>query len=272
MKLIHVHGFAELGAESLITSQYRKFARKLAWDLEIQEFKWNTLEGNPTKLVANFSESERRVKEVAARLVEVIASEKEEVVLSGHSLGGAILLETLELYPIISNLHSVILLGTAYPQKNSLTQIQKINPRHYALNYHSPRYDTVLNFVYFNAKGYSAVGTKGLLNPGIFENLKVNCTHNGLTGYSRLVPGIIDLLAHTQGIQTSEKAKKPFQGLAAIGNTGDWDNLHYFDEHIVQRNCITGYFRAIEAGGLHRERFYSKSVIPLLTAIAELPK
>jgi hypothetical protein len=270
MKLIHVHGFAELKPESLITSQYRRFARKLHWDLEIQEFKWNTLEGNPTKLVANFIESEHRVKEVAARLVEIIAAEKEGVILSGHSLGGAILLESLELHPHVSNLHSVILLGAAYPQKDILSQAQNIAPRYYALNYHSPRWDLVLNQIYFNAKGCTAVGTNGFLNPGVFKNLKVNCTHNKHTGYARLVPGIVELLAHSQGIQSSEKAKKPWQSIA-IGNTGDWDDLHHLDGHIVQRNCMTGYFRVIEAGGVHRERFYSKSVIPLLDAIAELP-
>jgi hypothetical protein len=51
MKLIHIHGFTEIEPESLITRQYRKFAQKLNWDLDIQEFKWNTLEGNPTKLI-----------------------------------------------------------------------------------------------------------------------------------------------------------------------------------------------------------------------------
>lgn len=270
MKLIHVHGFAELEPESLITNQYRKFAKKFPWDLEIQEFKWNTLEGNPTKLVANFQESDRRVKQVAAQLVEAIAAER-EVVLSGHSLGGAILLEALELHPNFSNIHSVILLGAAYPQKNLLPQLQNIAPRYYALNYHSPTLDLALSQFYFNAKGHSAVGTYGLLNPGVFENMKVNCTHQGKTGYARLVPGILGLLAHAEGIQSSEKAKKPWQPIA-IGNTGDWDNLYHFDGHIVQRHCITGYFRVIEAGGVHQERFYSKCVIPLLKAIAELPK
>ena len=239
--------------------------------MEIQEFKWNTLEGNPTKLVANFHESEHRIKEVAARLVEVIAAEKEEVILSGHSLGGAILLEALELHPNFSNLHSVILLGVAYPQKHTLSQVQNITPQHYALNYHSPRWDLVLNQVYFNAKGCTAVGTNGLLNPGAFENVKVNCTHSGHTGYARLIPGIVGLLAHPQGIKSSEKAKEPWQPIA-IGNTGDWDDLHHFDGHIVQRHCMTGYFRVIEAGGVHRERFYAKSVIPLLDAIEKLPK
>lgn len=269
MKLIHIHGFAELESESLITNQYRKFAKELHWNLEIQEFKWNTLEGNLTKLVANFYESERCVKEVAARLVKAIAAEKEDVILSGHSLGGAILLEALELCPNFSNLHSVILLGAAYPQKNILSQIYNITPRYYALNYHSPKWDLALNQAYFNAKGCTAVGTNGLLNPGVFENVKVNCTHDGHTGYARLVSGIIGLLAHTQGIQSYEKAKKPWQPIA-IGNTEDWDNLHHLDGHIVQRNCITGYFRLIEEGGVHQERFYSKSVISLLDAIAEL--
>ncbi len=270
MKLIHVHGFTELEPESLITNEYRKFANKLHWDLEIKEFKWNTLEGNLTKLTANFHESERRIKEVAVRLVKMIAADKEEVILSGHSLGGAVLLEALQLHPNLSNLHSVILLGAAYPQKNITSQIQSITPQYYALNYHSPKWDLVLNQVYFNAKGCTAIGTNGLLNPGVFENLKVNCTHSGYTGYARIVPGIIGLLAYTQGIQSSEKAKKPWP--LAIGNTEDWDNLHYLDGHIVQRNCITGYFRVIEAGGVHRERFYCKSVMPLLDAIAELPK
>lgn len=271
MKLIHVHGFAELKPESLITNQYRKFAKRIRWDLEIQEFKWNTLEGNPTKLIANFQESDRRVKQAAAQLVEIIAAEKEEVILSGHSLGGAILLEALELCPNFSNLHSLILLGAAYPQKNLLSQVQNITPRYYALNYHSPTLDIVLNQLYFNAKGCTAVGSYGLLNPGVFENVKVNCTHQGKTGYARLVPGIIGLLARPEGIQSSEKAKKPWQPIA-IGNTGDWDNLHHLDSHIVQRHCITGYFRVIEAGGVHQERFYSKCVISLLDAIAELPK
>ena len=271
MKLIHVHGFTELEPESLITRQYRKFAKKLHWDLEIQEFKWNTLEGNPTQIVANYHESERRIKVAAAQLINAIAAEKEEVILSGHSLGGAILLEALGLHPNFSNLHSVILLGAAYPQKNVLSQIQNTTPRHYALNYHSPRWDVVLNQFYFNAKGCTAVGTNGLLNPGVFENAKVNCAHSGSTGYARLVPGIIGLLAHSQGIQSSEKAKKPWQPVA-IGNTGDWDNIHHLDRHIVQRHCMTGYFRVIEEGGVHRERFYSKCVIPLLNAIAELPK
>lgn len=269
MKLIHVHGFTELEPESFITKQYRKFARELHWDLQVQEFKWNTLEGNLTKLVANFHESDRRVKEVALRLVEAIAAEREDVILSGHSLGGAILLEALEFYPNFSNLHSVILLGAAYPRKNILSQIHNITPRYYALNYYSPRWDLVLNQVYFNAKGCTAVGTNGLLNPGVFENVKVNCTHDGSTGYARLVPGIIELLAHTEGIKSAEKAKKPWQPIA-IGNTEDWDDLHHLDGHIVQRNCITGYFRLIDEGGVHQERFYSKSVIPLLNAIAEL--
>lgn len=271
MKLIHVHGFAELEPESLITRQYRKFAKKLLWNLEIQEFKWNTLDGNPTKLVANFHKSDCRIKEVAAQLVKVIAATKEEVILSGHSLGGAILLEALELHPNLSNLHSVILLGAAYPQKNRLSQIQTITSRYYALNYHSPRWDMVLNQVYFNVKGCSAVGSYGLLNPGVFENAKVNCSHSGRTGYARLVPGIIGLLAHSQEIKSPEEAKKPWQPIA-IGNTGDWDNLHHLDGHIVQRNCITGYFRVIEECGVHQERFYSKSVIPLLDAIAKLLK
>ena len=239
--------------------------------MEIQEFKWNTLEGNPTKLVANFHESERRIKEVAARLVEVIAAEKEQVILSGHSLGGAILLEALELHPNFSNLHSVILLGVAYPQKHTLSQVQNITPQHYALNYHSPRWDLVLNQVYFNAKGCIAVGSNGLLNPGVFENMKVNCTHSGRTGYARLIPGIVGLLAHPQGTKSSKKVKKPWQPIA-IGNTGDWDNIHHLDGHILQRHCITGYFRVIEAVGVHRARFYSKSVIPLLDAIEGLPK
>ncbi len=126
-----------------------------------------------------------------------------------------------------------------------------------------------MNQAYFNAKGCIAVGSKGLLNPGIFENLKVNCTHDGHTGYARLVPGIIGLLAHTQEIKSAEKAKKPWQPIA-IGNTEDWDDLYHIDGHILQRNCITGYFRIIEEGGVHRERFYSKSVIPLLDALAEL--
>ena len=271
MKLIHVHGFGELGSESLITSQYRKYAKELHWDLEIQEFKWNTLEGNPTKLVANFHESERRVKEVADRLVKVITAEKEEVILSGHSLGGAILLEALELHPDFSNLHSVILLGVAYPQRNLLFHVQSITPHYYALNYHSPRWDLVLNQVYFNAKGCTAVGTNGLLNPGVFENIKVNCTHDGYTGYARLIPGIIGLLAHTEGIQSFEEVKKPWLPIL-IGNTEDWDSLYHLDGHIVQRHCITGYFRVIEAGGVHLERFYSKSIIPLLDVVAELPK
>ena len=80
MKLIHVHGFTEIEPESLITKQYRKFAKELHCDLKIQEFKWNTLEGNLTKLVANFHESDRRIKEVAVRLVEAITAEKEEVI------------------------------------------------------------------------------------------------------------------------------------------------------------------------------------------------
>jgi hypothetical protein len=271
MKLIHIHGFTELEPESLITQQYRKFAKKLDWNLEIQEFKWNTLEGNPTKLIANFHESDRRVKTVAAQLAEVLAAETQEFVLSGHSLGGAILLEALELNPKFSNLHSVIVLGAAYAQKNQLFQLQNLMPRHYALNYHSPKWDLVLSQVYFNAKGCTAVGNYGLLNPGVFENVKVNCTHRGRTGYARLVPGIIGLLAYAEGIQSSKKAKRPWQPIA-IGNTGDWDNLHYLDGHIVQRHCMTGYFRAIEAGGVHQERFYSKCVISVLEAIAKLPK
>lgn len=271
MKLIHIHGFAGLEPESLITNQYRKFAKKLQWNLEIQEFKWNTLEGNPTKLVANFHESERRVKAVAANLVEMIMTEREEVILSGHSLGGAILIEALEFYPNLTNLHSVILLGAAYPQRNFLSQVQNTKPRCYALNYHSPKWDLILNQVYFNAKGCTAVGTNGFLNPGVFENVKVGCTHDGYTGYARLIPGIVGLLAHSQGIQSSAKAKKPWQPIA-IGNTGDWDNLYHFDGHIVQRNCITGFFRVIEEGGVHQERFYSKCVISLLDAIAKLPK
>ncbi|MGP1384581.1 MAG: hypothetical protein ACTS2F_13545 [Thainema sp.] len=271
MKLIHVHGFADLEPESYITKQYRKFAEELRWDLDIQEFKWNTLEGNLSKLVANFSESDRRIKDVAVRLVENIAAEKEEIVLSGHSLGGAILLEALELQPKLPNLHSVILLGAAYPQRNLLTQIQNVTPRYYALNYHSPTWDVVLNQAYFNAKGCTAVGTNGLLNPGVFENMKVSCSHDGKRGYARLVPGIIGLLAYTQGIHSHEKAKKPWQPIA-IGNSSDWDNLYFLDGHIVQRHFLTGYFRVIEAGGVHQERFYSKSVIPLLDAIADLPK
>lgn len=271
MKLIHVHGFAELEPESLITCQYRKFAKQLHWNLNVHEFKWNTLEGNPTKLVANFQESDRRIKEIADQLIEAIAAEKEEIILSGHSLGGAIVLEALESHPIFPNLHSVILLGAAYPQRNSLSAIQSMTPRSYALNYHSPTWDFALNQAYFNAKGCTAVGSYGLLNPGVFENVKVNCAHNSYTGYARLIPGIIELLAHSQGIRSSERAKKPWQPIA-IGNTSDWDNLHHFDGHIVQRHCMTGYFRVIEAGGLHQERFYSKSVIPLLEAIAKLPK
>ena len=270
MKLIHIHGFSELDPESLITYQYRKFAKELHWNLEIEEFKWNTLEGNLTKIVANFQESERRVKEVAARLIEKILAEKEQVILSGHSLGGAILLEALELYPHFSNLHSIILLGAAYPQKNCLLQVQKITPQYYALNYHSPHWDLVLNQFYFNAKGCLAVGTKGLLNPGVFQNIKVNCSHGGHTGYARLVHGIVGLLAHTQGIQSSKKAEEPL--IITIGNTEDWDDIHYLDGHIIQRNCITGYFRVIEECGLYRTRFYSKSVIPLLDAIADLPR
>ncbi len=271
MKLIHIHGFADLESESLIVRQYRKFVKELHWDLDIQEFKWNTLEGNFSKLVANFCESERRVKDAAVRLVDTISAEEEEVILSGYSLGGAILLEALELQPKLPNLHSVILFGAAYPQQNLLSQIQNVTPQHYALNYHSPIWDIVLNQVYFNAKGCTAVGTNGFLNPGVFENLRVHCSHTGQTGYARLVSGVVELLAYTQGIQSPEKAKKPWQPIA-IGNTGDWDNLHFFDGHIVQRHCLTGFFRAIEAGGVHRERFYSKSVIPLLKAISELPK
>ncbi|NJK53741.1 MAG: hypothetical protein HC936_14825 [Leptolyngbyaceae cyanobacterium SU_3_3] len=77
-------------------------------------------------------------------------------------------------------------------------------------------------------------------------------------------------LAYSEGIKSSEAVKKPWQPVA-IGSTGDWDNLYYLAGHIVQRHCITGYFRVIEDGGFHRERFYSKSVIPLLDAIAALP-
>jgi hypothetical protein len=139
------------------------------------------------------------------------------------------------------------------------------------LNYHSPDWDIVLKQAYFNAKGSIAVGSNGLLNPGIFENLRVNCTHLGHTSYVRLIPGIVGLLAQSQAILSSERVEKPWLSLATV-NIGEWDNLHYMDGHIIQWNSITGYFRAIEAGGLHRERFYSKCVIPLLNAILALPK
>jgi hypothetical protein len=157
MKLIHVHGFTELEPDSLITKQYRKFAKELHLALKIEEFKWNTLEGNPTKLVANFHESENRTKEAAVRLVEAITVEKEEIILSGHSLGAAILIEALQLNPNIPNLHSVILLGAAYPQRKILPSLQHITPRHYALNYYSPDWDLTLNQVYFHAKDAIAV-------------------------------------------------------------------------------------------------------------------
>ena len=270
MKLIHVHGFAELEPESLITNQYRKFAKKLHWDLQIQEFKWNTLEGNLTKLVANFHESEHRVKKVAAQLMKAIAAEKEEVILSGHSLGGAVLLEALELYPKFPNLHSVILLGAAYPQKNLLSQAQNIAPRCYALNYHSPTWDLVLSQAYFNAKGHTAVGNYGLLNPGIFENVKVNCTHQGRTGYARLIPGIIGLLLMLKEFKVLKKRTNlGSQSRSATLETG---TIYIAWMDILQRHSMTGHFRVIEAGGVHRERFHSKCVIPLLDAIEELPK
>jgi alpha-beta hydrolase superfamily lysophospholipase len=151
MKLIHVHGFAELAPESLITEEYRKYTKKLGWKLAIQEFKWNTLEGNLTKLVAEFIESEQRTDEAALRLVEMLKTESEPVVLSGHSLGGAILLKALELYPECPNLHSIILLGAAYPQDSHLSQLSNISPKHYALNYYSPVVDVVLQVSYYNA-------------------------------------------------------------------------------------------------------------------------
>ena len=96
------------------------------------------------------------------------------------------------------------------------------------------------------------------------------CENNGCIDYARLVHGIVGLLAHNQGIQSSKKAEEPL--IITIGNTEDWDDIHYLDGHIIQRNCITGYFRVIEECGLYRTRFYSKSVIPLLDAIADLPQ
>jgi hypothetical protein len=243
---------------------------KVAHRLDIQEFKWNTLEGNPSKLIANFIASERRIKEVAAQLRETISSETQPVILSGHSLGGAILLEALELAPQCPNLHSVVLLGAAYPREKPLYQILNIAPQHYALNYHSPQWDLVLRVAYYNAMGVTAVGSDGLLNPGIFQNMKVNCSHDGHTGYARLVPGIIDLLAHSAGIKSTAKVKKSWP-LTGIGNTGDWDNLYYQDGHIIQRHCITGDFRVIESGGVYQTRFHAKSIIPLLDEITALP-
>ena len=271
MKLIHVHGFSELGPESLITTRYRKSAKEIGLKLDVEEYRWNTLDSNITKLVANFCESDRRVKEAAARLVETIAAEKGEIILSGHSLGGAILLEALELNPHIPNLHSVILLGTAYPQKNTLSRIQQITPRHYALNYHSPTWDLALSQAYFNAKGHIAIGTNGLLNPGVFENVYVNCTHTGETGYTRLISGIVGLLAHTREIASAEEVQYPWLPFS-FGNAGDWEDLHRTNGHIIQRSCVTGHFRVIEVGGVQRECFHSKSVIPLMDAIAALPR
>jgi hypothetical protein len=85
-----------------------------------------------------------------------------------------------------------------------------------------------------------------------------------------LVPGIIGLLAHSEGIQSAIPAKKSWP-LTGIGNTGDWDNLYLRDGHIVQRHCITGDFRVIEAGGVYQTRFHAKCLIPLLDEIALLP-
>ena len=122
--------------------------------------------------------------------------------------------------------------------------------------------------VYFNAKGCVAIGTHGLLNPGIFENVHVNCGH---TEYSRLVPGIIGLLAYTQGISSAEEVKNPWIPFA-LGNVGDWEDLHQTNEHIIQQHNITGHFRVVEIGGIRRECFHCKAVIPLMDAIAVLPK
>lgn len=272
MKLIHVHGFSEAGQESLITSQYKKYADKLRWKIDIQEFKWNALSGNPTKIVANFKESENRVKKAASQLADRLNSEKQDVVISGYSLGGAIVLEALELYPNIPNLHSVILFGAAYPQKNALQCISKAKPKYYALNYHSPRWDIVLSTAYYNATGCTAIGSSGFTNPQIFQNLKVNCTHSQRTGYSRIVDGVVGLLAHAEGLHHYERAKNYWMPYA-VGKTGDWDDIFKVDdEYIIQRNCITTTFRVIESGGIHKKLLQSKSILPLLDAVENMPK
>jgi pimeloyl-ACP methyl ester carboxylesterase len=270
MKLIHVHGFAELAPESLITAEYRKHAKRLKRNLKIQEFKWNTLDSNPTRLPANFIESEKRTKEAALRLAEVISAESEPLVLSGYSLGGAILLETLALYPECPNLHSAVLLGTAYPRSQELKQLTKIKPRHYALNYYSPQWDSVLQTPYYSVMGDVAIGRCGFLNPGVFQNLKVGCHHDGYAGYSRLAPGIIGLLAHSAGVKSKVKAEKSWL-FESIGNNDDWDSLIYRDGHIIQRHFLTGHFRIIEAGGIYQTRFHGECVISLMDELALLP-
>jgi len=270
MRLIHIHGFSEIAPESKITEEYRRCLLPHFPQIRVEEFKWNTLDNDLTRMSFQFTESERRTSDAAERLAEIVDNSNEPLILSGYSLGGAVVLRSLLLRGGYRGVVAVILLGAAIPSVTRPPDLQA-GDECLRLNYYSDYWDDVLKHAYFNAIGVPAAGGVGLGEPMGFQNLRTGCSHTNDkpfidTSYCRLLGAICILIAWSKGIHGPGRAFPPWQPIA-VGNKPDWDDIYRYHGYIIQQHFFSRKFRAIEEGGVHREDCWSDDLWPVLDTI-----
>jgi len=267
MHLIHVHGFSEPRAVSIYTEAYLATLKPLIGGIVIEEFKWGT-ETSPTKLAQGYAEDVRRTTEVAGLLAAKFEKIGGPLILSGFSLGGAVVLKCLKKLKSPEYLSGVVILGAAIEADFSPPPFRQ-NKSCLRLNYFSSVYDLTLRLGHYNATGKNAAGTQGLTHPNGFQNLETRCSHTSQnplaeSAYVRLIPAISTLIAWHHGIRRHGVAHKPWQGPIAIGKGNDWDDIYRLDGHIIQQHWWSRKYRAIEDGSVHREICWSDDLWPVL--------
>jgi len=270
MHLIHVHGFSEPRAVSIYTEAYLASLKPLFDGVDIEEFKWGT-ETSPTKLAQGYAEDMRRTTEVAGLLAAKVEKIAGPVILSGFSLGGAIVLKCLKKIKSLEHLSGVVILGAAIDAEFAPPSFRQ-NKTCLRLNYFSSVYDLTLRVGHYSATGKNAAGTKGLIHPNGFQNLETRCSHTSQnplaeSSYVRLIPAISTLLAWQHGIRRPGEAHKPWQGPLAIGKGNDWDDIYRLNGHIIQQHWWSRKYRAIEDGSVHREICWSDELWPVLDCV-----
>lgn len=228
MRLIHVHGFKETEPESKITAEYKLKMQKYLPKLDVEEFKWETLEGNVVKVTHDYVKSSQRTEIVGSRLADYITSIhkvfNESVILSGFSLGASVVAHSLRSLGSYNGIQAVIFLGAAFPSDFVLPNPTNDEPC-LLLNYYSDTWDRVLGDLYYNVAGDRAAGAVGLKNPGNFLNLLTGCTHTLRclrdTSYCRLIRAICELIAWKIKGFVEGDINIPWQGPLALGRGYD---------------------------------------------------
>lgn len=267
VKVIYVHGF---GGKRYFPEFERDIKKTLyISNAEVDMYSWNS-EGLSNSLYALvFQIASGKATHMWRRANERASSEESTEFLNqinryekkgisyyivGYSLGAKIVVEALKKQKVrLKNVKGVFFLGAAIP--NGTEFDRSILPSHLKItNYHSPKHDNVLKYLYKIVMFEKAGGSEGFTNTEIFENMETQSSHSPSTDKRCNFLNMANAIGYL--ISMEEGTLNQSDGVCSSPKpSGDrWNNIMKISEKLTiqQNSCInsTDHFRLVKSGYL----------------------